>query len=448
MTGEHDLIAAALPGYAVHGEIGHGSFGVVLSGRDRLNRQVAIKIVPGVDGGSVDARAEALTLTKVDHPHIVRVYDYIQLDDRALIIMELVGGGTLRARAVRGLSPAQVCAVGLATAAALGHAHSRGVLHRDVKPANVLFTEGGQLKVADFGIAREYTGSDLRTATAVGTPRYMAPEQFLAGPLGPSTDLYALGVILYELLAGRPPFRAAPTGAQSSSEGLRRSHLGEAPPPLHTAPAPIGAVVLRALAKRPADRYQTARDFAAALAGAATEALGPDWLRRAGLVVGLDDDIRALATSDPAAVPLPGGGLPAARGSTGLTVPAPGPPKPAVTLVVPPTRRRPEPPAPPPTPSPPQPPRPMLGPGPGPVLRMSLPPGGPVPGVSGSGVSGSGVVAGTAALQRVVGEESRVVIRTGTDAEYRRLGYRTAVAALVLLTAVGLLVATALLLRG
>ncbi|MEX5633339.1 serine/threonine-protein kinase [Parafrankia sp. FMc2] len=450
MTGKHDLIAAALPGYAVHGEIGHGAFGVVLSGRDRLNREVAIKIVPGVDGGSDDARAEALTLTKVDHPHIVRVYDYVQLDDRALIVMELVGGGTLRARAARGLSPAQVCAVGLATAAALGHAHSRGVLHRDVKPANVLFTEGGQLKVADFGIAREYTGSDLRTATAVGTPRYMAPEQFLAGPLGPSTDLYALGVILYELLAGRPPFRAAPTDAQSSFEGLRRSHLGEAPPPLHTAPAPIGAVVLRALAKRPADRYQTARDFAAALAGAATEALGPDWLRQAGLVVSLDDDIRALATSDPAAAPLPGGGPPAAWGSTGLTALPPGLLKPAVTLVVPPPQRRPAPPPPPP-PAPPRPQRPGPGPGsrpgpglqPGPGSQPGLPTGGPA-----TGARGSGVVVGRAALQRVVGDESRVVVRTGTDAEYRRLGYRTAVAALVLLTAVGLLVATALLLRG
>ncbi|WP_235015045.1 serine/threonine-protein kinase [Parafrankia sp. Ea1.12] len=194
MTGKRDLLMAALPGYEIRGEIGHGAFGVVLSGQDRLRREVAIKIVHGLDGAADNAETEALTLARLDHPHVVRVYDYIRRDGLALIVMELLDGGTLRARAMRGLSTEQVCAIGLATAAALGYAHERGVLHRDVKPANVLFTKSGRLKVADFGIAREYTGSALQTTTAVGTPRYMAPEQFLAGRLGPFTDLYALGV--------------------------------------------------------------------------------------------------------------------------------------------------------------------------------------------------------------------------------------------------------------
>ncbi|WP_066074136.1 serine/threonine-protein kinase [Frankia sp. EI5c] len=414
------------------GEIGHGAFGVVLSGRDRLNREVAIKVVHGVDSHGDGARAEALTLARVEHPHIVRVYDYIRRGDVALIVMELLGGGTLRGRALRGLVTAEVCAVGLATAAALGYAHSQGVLHRDIKPANVLFTDDGRLKVADFGIAREYAGAALQTMTAIGTPRYMAPEQFLAAPLTPATDLYALGVILYELLAGRPPFRAVSTDGQSH-EGLRRSHLDEAPQPLLGAPAPLGAVVLRALGKHPDNRYRTARDFSAALARAAADSLGPDWLDRAGLVLDLDDEIRALATGGAAGPVItattggpppvaPAGDSPAA-GRLDRTVRVPRPTRtPLPPPQAPPVQwQRPSAPAP----------RPH---GPPPAGQPRSPAGQP-PSPAG------GPVAGQAALQRVVGEEPRLLVRTGGDTEYHRLGYRTAVVAAGLLGALGLLVA-------
>ncbi|MCK9928261.1 serine/threonine protein kinase [Frankia sp. Mgl5] len=397
---------------------------MVLSGQDRLRREVAIKIVHGLDGAADNAETEALTLARLDHPHVVRVYDYIPRDGLALIVMELLDGGTLRARAVRGLSTEQVCAIGLATAAALGYAHERGVLHRDVKPANVLFTRSGRLKVADFGIAREYTGSALQTATAVGTPRYMAPEQFLAGRLGPFTDLYALGVILYELLAGRPPFRAAPTDAQSF-EGLRRSHLGAPPPPLRGSPAPLGAVVLRALEKRPDDRYRTARDFSAALARASYESLGPGWLERAGLVLDLDDDIRALAAGEDITLRIPARDSAAGRD---VSVVGRMPEDPERTALA----NRVEPPAPPQPPQPSAPPRPPTAPRPPspPVPRALARPG--------------GAVRAPSVLQQVVGDEPRVVIRTGSDAEYRRFGYRTAVVAVVLLGALCLLVAMVL----
>jgi serine/threonine protein kinase len=298
-------VEAALPGYEVGPQLGRGAFGLVLAGRDRLRRDVAIKILPGIAGeggpqeGTGEAETEALTLAGLDHPHIVRVYDYVPGDDISVIVMELVGGGSLRIRARAGLSTEMVCAVGLTAATALGYAHSRDVLHRDVKPENMLFTVDGVLKVTDFGIAKAFGGTTALASKVVGTPRYMAPEQFLLGGLRPATDLYALGVILYELLTGRPPF----VGEPESGETLRECHLDLPPPPVHGAPAQIAAVVTRSLAKDARDRYATGRELAVDLARAATDSLGHGWLARVDLPLNLDEEIRAAVTHRSPAAP-------------------------------------------------------------------------------------------------------------------------------------------------
>ncbi|MBX6390680.1 MAG: serine/threonine protein kinase, partial [Frankia sp.] len=279
-------VAAALPRYRLGAQLGAGSFGLVLAGRhEDLDRAVAVKVLP-VDPAAANGpalaeafRTEARLLSRLDHPHIVRIYDFVGQADLCLLIMELLAGGTL---AQHRLPAEAACAVGLAVADALAHAHAHGVLHRDVKPDNILFTADGQPKLTDFGIGKLFAGASATTSHVVGTPRYMAPEQVTGGRLGPPTDLYALGAVLYELLAGRPPFD--PTLPVPE---LLRQHC-EVPAPVPPGvPEPVTGVLLTALAKAPADRYPDATAFARALAGAAAAAYGQDWLARAGLILRL-----------------------------------------------------------------------------------------------------------------------------------------------------------------
>ncbi|WP_322768687.1 WD40 repeat domain-containing serine/threonine protein kinase, partial [Frankia sp. Cr1] len=225
----------------------------------------------------------------LDHPHIVRVYDAVAADDLHLIVMELLGGGTLTRRRA-GMSAEAACAVGLAVAAALSCAHGRGVLHRDIKPDNILFDTAGLLKVTDFGIAKIVEGSATTASAVIGTPRYMAPEQILGGRLSPATDLYALGVLLYELLSGVPPFDPA-----LPAPALVHHHLNVLPSPPVGVPAPVADLVMRTLAKDPAARPQSAHAFALDLARAAAVVYGPGWTVRAGIGLRLDDDIRTAA---------------------------------------------------------------------------------------------------------------------------------------------------------
>ncbi|MCK9929379.1 serine/threonine-protein kinase [Frankia sp. Mgl5] len=279
-------VATALPAYILGDELGAGSYGLILAGRHRdLERDVAVKVLPIEDLGEGTSltdtfRAEARLLSRLDHPHIVRIYEFVGREDFCLLIMELLGGGTL----TRHRLPAEAaCAVGLAMADALAHAHVRGVLHRDIKPDNILFTAAGQPKLTDFGIGAMFEGAAGSADHPVGTPRYMAPEQIAGGRIGPAADQYSLGVVLYELLAGRSPFDSG----QPVPE-LLRQHLEEAPPALGEVPAPVADVVMKALAKEPADRHANAAAFGGALAEAAT-AYGPDWLARAGLILRLQE---------------------------------------------------------------------------------------------------------------------------------------------------------------
>ena len=293
VTVTDDLMGALLPGYDVGNEIGRGGWGVVLAGRHKtLERRVAIKQLPMARGSDPEARerfrSEARVVASLDHPHIVPVYDFVEHDTMCVFVMELMTGGTLWDRVSNGgLAPEAACAVSLAMLTALAQAHERGVLHRDVKPENVLFSAGGVPKLADFGIAKVLgDGAGMRTATGMimGTPAYMAPEQGSGQPIGPATDLYAVGAMLYELLAGRLPFES--TGDPLSQ--LYR-HVHETPTPLSelapNIPHELAAVVMQALAKDPSRRHGDALSFARALDRAASTALGSDWLARSGVPV-------------------------------------------------------------------------------------------------------------------------------------------------------------------
>ncbi|CAO5193000.1 eukaryotic-like serine/threonine-protein kinase [Frankia sp. AiPs1] len=307
---DRSLVEAALPGYSVEGDLGRGGYGLVLAGQHRLiGRKVAIKILLDTsDDADLRARflSEARVLAELDHPHIVRIHDYVEHEGTCLLVMELLSGGTLKQRISSGpLSPETTCSIGIAAAAALATAHGQGVLHRDVKPDNIMFTGDGLLKVTDFGIAKIFDGAETTASAILGTPRYMAPEQIMGVRLFPSTDLYALAGVLYEMFAGRPLF-----GRQMAVQPLTHHHLTINPEPLTMVPPPVSMVIMRALAKDPTARFGDASDFALELARAGARAFGPNWLSRSDVKVRVEDEIREAAlggsTTPRPATPGPG----------------------------------------------------------------------------------------------------------------------------------------------
>ena len=264
-----DLSGCALDGrYELHAVIGEGAFGRVYRGRDRrLERTVAIKLIKpwwGEDPEwALSFEREARLLARVSDPGIVQIFDIGQAEEGLYYVSELVEGESLADRLTRGpLTPAEAVGVAQQLCRALDRAHARQVVHRDVKPANILISSEGLVKVGDFGVAQLAEGSTgAAGATIVGTPRYMAPEQARGLRITPATDVYSAGIVLYEMLAGRAPFTDAP------AVELALRHLREQPAPLPaTVPAGLAAVVARALAKDPADRYATGGQMAEALA--------------------------------------------------------------------------------------------------------------------------------------------------------------------------------------
>jgi len=304
MMSNEEAIRAALPGYDVGGQVGRGGCGIVLSGVHRqLRRPVAIKQIPPqfLDDAAVRRRFvdEARLMASIDHPHVVPVYDYVDQADCCVLVMEYLPGGTVADRfAHDGLDATSAMAVALACAAGLEAAHRHGVLHRDVKPSNLMFARNGTVKLTDFGIAKIVGGDETlvtRAGEIVGTPSYIAPEQARGQQLSPATDVYALATMLYQLLSGVLPF---PPGEDSMATLFM--HAFEQPTPLTDAapavPDPIADVVMRGLATDPADRFSTAESFGIALGAPAADCWGANWLAPVGIPVIGADTIVAAAT--------------------------------------------------------------------------------------------------------------------------------------------------------
>lgn len=254
-----------------------------------LARRVAVKILlPGSARDPVLVerfRREALAAARLEHPNIISIYDTgtdaSGEEARHFIVMEFCPGGSLRSRlAASGpMEHERVVGTGITICDALAHAHLQGVIHRDVKPANVLITDHGTLKVSDFGIAKAaFAALDITASgSTVGTATYIAPELASGGQADPRSDLYSLGVLLYELLVGRPPFQEA------SEVATAISHVRRPPPAPRTLragiPRSVEDVVMRALAKDPDARFGSAEEMKRALAslsgGDATRAFVP-----------------------------------------------------------------------------------------------------------------------------------------------------------------------------
>jgi formylglycine-generating enzyme required for sulfatase activity/tRNA A-37 threonylcarbamoyl transferase component Bud32 len=260
--------------YTVEGRLGSGGFAVVFLVRDvHLKRKLAVKVLsPDVIASHSVLerfRREAETVAQLSHPHIVPLHFIGQKDDLVYLVMEAIDGGSLADRLTReGKLPIEEAArIFGEVASALAHAHKRGVVHRDIKPQNVLLdAESGRALVTDFGIARTAEGGSLTaTGMVVGTPAYLSPEQVTGEPSDHRADIYALGVMMYEMVAGQPPF----TGATPTAVLMKR--LGGPPEPLRTiraeVPAALEELVDACLATDPDERIQNAADIARALTG-------------------------------------------------------------------------------------------------------------------------------------------------------------------------------------
>jgi serine/threonine-protein kinase len=268
--GPHAAGLPQVPGYVLEAELGRGGMGVVYKARHlRLNRTVALKmLLAGASAGPQDLARflrEAEAEAGLQHPHIVQVHDVGEHEGRPYFTMELVEGGSLSARLRGTPQPARQAAALLATLAqAVQVAHQGGIVHRDLKPANILLTTDGTPKISDFGLAGRLEGGAGLTQSGVpmGTPSYMAPEQARGDTqaLGPAVDVYALGAILYELLTGRPPFRA-----ETAARTLRQVMDQEPAPPSRLnagVPRDLETICLKCLHKAPARRYASARELA------------------------------------------------------------------------------------------------------------------------------------------------------------------------------------------
>ncbi|WP_406379952.1 serine/threonine-protein kinase [Streptomyces sp. NBC_00197] len=247
--------------YRLHTTLGRGAMGEVWRAQDEMiGRPVAVKLLLSQDADPTAAarfRLEAQTAGRLNHPHVVGVLDFGSFEDRLFLVMELIEGDSLsHVLATSGTLPAErVARIAAQAAAGLAAAHQQGIVHRDIKPGNLMLDADGSVKIGDFGIARfmdDTAGGLTATGQIVGTSLYLAPERALGKTAGPPSDMYSLGCVLYQLLTGRPPFQAA------SAVAILHHHLDTAPTP----PRELGAelppafenYLLGLLAKQPDDR--------------------------------------------------------------------------------------------------------------------------------------------------------------------------------------------------
>ena len=256
-----------IPGYAIDGVLGQGGMGIVYGAtQTALGRRVAIKMVlsahlPSDERDRFAAEAEAVA--QLQHPNIVQIYEIGAVQGRPFLTLEYVGGGNLEQRfGGKPLAWRKAAQLTATLARAVGVAHRNGIVHRDLKPANVLLTADGTPKITDFGIAKRLNAdSHTQTGKIMGTPCYMSPEQALGGKqVGPSTDIYALGAILYELLTGRPPFE----GDTTLDTMLQTVHNDPVSPRAlqPSLPRDLEVINLKCLEKTPERRYSTALELA------------------------------------------------------------------------------------------------------------------------------------------------------------------------------------------
>lgn len=317
--------------YTIVRLLGRGGMAEVYEGHDReLERSVAIKVIlPAMSnepGFEERFRREARLVASLRHPHIVQVYDFGVADGSPYMVMEYLPGGTLKDRLAelrdrrQTLPPSEAAAILDALAGALDYAHSRGAIHRDIKPGNILFTIENDPVLADFGIARLLGEASQLTTTGqiVGSPAYMAPEQALGTNVDGRADQYALGVVLYEMLTGRPPFQA------DSPTTLLMQHVNTPPPPPRSlnsqVPEDMQAVLLKALAKQPDQRYGSVRELAAAFRralpgevtadGAMVSADAATLVEAAAAQAAQPADAQTPGAQPPPAAPVAIGGLP------------------------------------------------------------------------------------------------------------------------------------------
>ena len=269
--GWSDLIGRQLSHYTIVGELGRGGSSRVYRGKDlEFEREVAIKVIFNDAEDRVGFvrrfEREVQAIAQLDHPNIVAVYDRGETDDLVFLVMQCVTGGTLRQRCGRPIPVVDAAAAIFQMCQALHHAHQNGIIHRDVKPSNMLIDaeDPRHVLLTDFGIAKLQGILGLtKSGTTIGTPEYMSPEQAEGKDIDQRTDVYALGCVLYELLSGRPPF----VGSTSVSVLYQQVHVR--PPHLRAfnadVPREFGRIVEQALAKRPEERFGTAALLAEAL---------------------------------------------------------------------------------------------------------------------------------------------------------------------------------------
>ena len=287
------MLGTTVSHYRITGKLGTGGMGVVFEAEDtRLPRKVALKFLPDEVADDPDAvrrfRREAETIALLNHPHICTIYDIGDHDGRAFIAMECVDGVNLKTYMARQtLGTAEIVELALQIAAALEAAHAKGIVHRDIKPGNILVNDNGQVKVLDFGLARRFRteetgemGMDGSTMPGrpMGTANYMAPERILQLPLDPRSDLFSLGVIIYEMATGRLPF-AGPSPSETVTNVLEKD-----PMPLTSVapqrPKTLEQIVSRLLAKRAGDRFQTVAELRTSLAALAARLRAGGFLDR------------------------------------------------------------------------------------------------------------------------------------------------------------------------